>query len=281
MRIEPASDAVGATIHDVSLNDLDPTQVAEINAAWAKYGVLFFHDQDLSQEQHVALAEQLGEIDVNRFFAHVEDFEMIADVRKEPTDELNIGGGWHTDHSYDPAPAKGSILVARDIPPTGGDTQFLSAETAWRTLSTEMKNRVQGLVAIHSSEHIFGPDSSYAKRMGERFGNSSAVNTSEHPLVIAHPVTGNPILYVNPGFTIGIVGMEADESKVLLDELYTHMANEDLIHQFKWAVGSVAMWDNRSTWHHALNDYPGHRRAMHRITLSGEPLSAARESQLI
>ena len=279
MRIEPVNDAVGATIHDVALSRLDDAQVAEITEAWARYGVLFFHDQDLTPDQHVALAEQLGEIDVNRFFARVEGHDVIAAVVKEPTDELNIGGGWHTDHSYDPAPAKGSILVARDVPPTGGDTQFLSTETAWRTLPQDLKDRVHGLVAIHSSDHIFGPKSDYAKRMGDRFGNSDAVNTSEHPLVIGHPITGNPILYVNPAFTIGIVGMDNAESKPLLDELYTHIASDEHMHQFKWAVGSVAMWDNRSTWHHALNDYPGHRRAMHRITLAGEPLTAANVPQ--
>ncbi|MGI9610194.1 MAG: TauD/TfdA dioxygenase family protein [Acidimicrobiia bacterium] len=276
MQFEPVNASIGATVTGVALNNLSPAEVDEVNAAWAKYGVLFFHDQEISPDQHVILAEQLGDIDINRFFAHIDDYEMIADVRKEASDELNIGGGWHTDHSYDPEPAKGSILIARDVPPSGGDTRFLSTETAWRTLPDDLKAKVQNLEAVHSSEHIFGPDSDYAKQMGERFGNSSAVNTTTHPVVIAHPVTGNPVLYVNPAFTLGVVGLEPDESKQLLDTLHTHIGREEHSCQFSWSVGSVAIWDNRSTWHWALNDYPGYRRQMHRITLAGDPLYAAK-----
>ncbi len=279
MEISPLCDAVGVTISGVQLRELTSEAAAEVDAAWNEHGLLVFRDQELDETGHVRLAEQLGEIDVNRFFAAVDGFEQIADVRKEVGDELNIGGGWHTDHSYDSEPARGSILVARDVPPVGGQTRFLSTTLAWQTLSDELKERVATLDAVHSSEHIFGPNSGYAKRMGDRFSNATAVNTNVHPVVIAHPVSGQPCLYVNPGFTTSVVGLEPDESKELLDTLLVHIAKREHAYELAWEPGMVAMWDNRSTWHWALNNYEGHRRQMHRITLAGVALGRAKASQ--
>ena len=282
MRTSPLNESFGVEVHDIDLAALTSESASEINQAWFEHGLLVFRDQELSQDDHQGLAEQLGEIDVNRFFLAVEGYDVIANVRKEVTDEQNIGGGWHTDHSYDVEPARGSILVARDLPPAGGDTRFLSTQLAWQTLPDDLKARVADLNAIHSGEHIFGPESGYAQRMGERFTNAEAalvVGETVHPLVIAHPATGAPSLYVNPGFTIGIVGYEYDEYKELIDELFTHMAKDEHCYQLTWEPGTVAMWDNRSTWHWALNDYDGHRREMHRITLAGTALHRAKVDQ--
>jgi taurine dioxygenase len=275
MKLAPLSEAVGMVVSGLQLGSLSDVQADLVNDAWAEHGLLVFRDQELTSDGHVRLAEQLGQIDVNRFFASVDGYDMIADVRKEATDELNIGGGWHTDHSYDPEPARGSILVARELPPVGGATRFLSTELAWRTLPEELKERVAGLDAVHSSEHIFGEDSNYAKQMGERFGNRTLTNRSVHPVVIAHPVTGTPSLYVNAAFTTELIGLDAEDSGVLLMTLFKHIAKVEHAHEFDWAPGSVAMWDNRSTWHWALNDYQGHRRVMHRITLAGDALDRA------
>lgn len=279
MRLAPLSGAVGMIVDGLDLGALTDAQAASLDDAWNDHGLLVFRDQELDEAGHVRLAQQLGEIDVNRFFASVDGYDMIADVRKEPTDELNIGGGWHTDHTYDPEPARGSILVAREVPPVGGGTRFLSTELAWRTLPDDLKDRVAGLDAVHSSEHIFGEDSNYAKQMGERFGNQRLTNRSIHPVVIAHPATGAPNLYVNAAFTIELIGLEPQESSDLLTTLFKHIATVEHAHEFDWAPGSVAMWDNRSTWHWALNDYQGHRRVMHRITLAGDALERAALSQ--
>lgn len=282
MRTSALNESFGVEVHDLDLAALSAGDADKINQAWFEHGLLVFREQNLSEDDHLRLAEQLGEIDVNRFFLAVDGHESIANVRKEATDEINIGGGWHTDHSYDVEPARGSILVARDLPPTGGDTRFLSTQLAWQTLPDDLKARVAGLNAIHSGEHIFGPDSGYAQRMGDRFVNAEAaviVGETVHPLVIAHPATGAPSLYVNPGFTIGIEGFERDEYKALIDELFTHMGQDEHCYQLAWEPGTVAMWDNRSTWHWAFNDYEGHRREMHRITLAGAALDRAEVEQ--
>ena len=278
MRFEKATDTFGAFVHDVDLRSLSDDEIGEIDSAWATYGVLFFEGQSLTPEDHLAFAGRLGEIDVNRFFTPVEGYPGIAEVLKEPDDALNIGGVWHTDHSYDVAPARGSILVARDLPPVGGDTQFLSVEAAYNALSDDLKERIRAASAVHSNEHIFGGKGIYSENIGQRFTTTEGVGSTTHPVVVAHPVTGAPLLYVNPGFTIDIVDLpDAGEGagKALLDELLTEIDGCGFDYRYTWSEGSVAMWDNRSTWHWAMNDYAGHRRHMHRITIAGEPLQRA------
>src|SRR5947208_8672013 len=150
IRVVPASAYVGAEIGGVDLGKPIRHEVlGEIRHAFGEYGVVFFRDQHLSPEQHIAVAERFGPIDINRFFAHVPDYPAIAEVRKEPEQTRNIGGGWHTDHSYDLVPALGSMLYARDVPQTGGDTLFASMYAAYDALSEGMKAMLEGLRACH------------------------------------------------------------------------------------------------------------------------------------
>jgi taurine dioxygenase len=257
------------------LCDLDADAVTSIRAAWAEHGALFFRDQELSEEDHIRFAEHFAEIDVNKFFTPVASHPRIAEVRKEADQEVNVGGGWHTDHSYDSIPARGSILVARDLPPTGGDTRFLSVGAAYDALSPGLQSTLEGLRAHHSNEHIFGKTDAAYDEDDVRFHNADSVGGATHPVVIEHPSTGRKLLYVNAAFTTHFVGWTVQESEPLLHFLYKHMASGGFDYQFEWKPGSVAMWDNRSTWHWALNDYQGHRRLMHRITVRGEALEPA------
>ena len=275
MRIEAVSDAVGATVSDIDLRELTEGQAIDLNNAWAQHGVLFFRNQDLTPEQHLAFAERFAPIEVNRFFRAVDDYPKIALVLKEPDQDENIGGGWHTDHSYDHAPARGSILLAREVPPTGGDTRFLSVAAAYDTLSDGLKATLETLQAHHTNEHVHGATSARAKRMGNRIMPTSPAGHAVHPVVAAHPQTGQKLLYVNPGFTTHFVGWTIEESQPLLQFLFEHIKQDRFTTQYSWEPGSIAMWDNRSTWHWALNDYPGHRRMMHRVTIAGEPLRHA------
>ncbi len=281
LTIEPASEHVGAFVSGIDLarsaepGGLGDETVAAIRAAWAKYGVLFFRDQNISPEQHIAFAEHFAAIDINKFFASVDGYPGIAQVLKEPDQEHNIGGGWHTDHTYDPIPARGSILLARETPATGGDTHFLSVGAAYDALPDDLKKTVENLEAHHSSAHVFGAQSKHAEDIGDRFGNSEAVGGATHPVVIQHPETGRKLLYVNAAFVTGIVGWSTEESDELLTRLYQHIVEGGFDYRYQWEVGSIAMWDNCSTWHSAYNDYPGQRRLMHRITIEGVALSAA------
>ena len=272
IEVQPTSGSVGAEIHGVDLaEEMSDTQFAEVRHAFAENGVIFFRDQELTPEQHIAFARRWGPININRFFTHVEGHPEIAMVLKEPHHRQNIGGGWHTDHSYDTEPALGSLLYALEVPSRGGDTMFASLSRAYETLSEGLKQTLEGLRARHSSRHVFGRA---REERGDdtvgRIGNPHlATQDAVHPVVIRHPETGQKTLYVNPGFTLGFDGWTDEESKPLLDYLYAHASRPEFTCRFRWKPGSVAFWDNRATWHRALNDYQGERRLMHRITVEG------------
>jgi len=272
--IEPAAPSVGAFVSGIDLAEpLSAAQAAALLDAHARFGVLFFRDQTLTPEQHEALAERLGEINVNRFFTPVPGHPRIAEVRKEAEQLANIGGGWHTDHSYDQVPAMGSMLYAREIPPLGGDTLFASTCAAYDALSDGMKAMLGSLCAVHSSRHVFGASANRPADLAGRLGNQeAATQDAVHPVVITHPRSGRRSLFVNPGFTVRFQDWTIEESAPLLQYLYRHVARPEFTYRFHWAPGSLAFWDNRATWHYALNGYHGSRRLLHRITLEGEAI---------
>jgi len=276
--VRPTSGALGAELLDINLaQELDAVVVADIRHALQEHGVIFFRDQRLTPEQHIAFAERMGPININRFFKTLPDYPQIAEVRKEPAQTTNIGGGWHTDHSYDQIPAMGSILLAREVPSRGGDTMFACMGQAYDALSDGLKQTLKGLRAVHTSRHVFGVKAQQANpERKERFVNPElATQEAVHPVVIRHPETGRHTLYVNASFTTHFEGWTEKESKPLLDFLYQHAASPEFQTRFRWEEGSIAFWDNRATWHYALNDYQGERRLMHRITIEGVPLEAA------
>ncbi|MFA0813114.1 TauD/TfdA dioxygenase family protein [Microbulbifer epialgicus] len=276
MNISPYSKGCGALVEGVQLADLSDTEFSDLRRAFADHGVLFFRNQSLSPEDHLAFANRWGEIIINKFFTHTQEYPGIAEVRKEKDQETNIGGGWHTDHSYDQEPALGSILVARELPETGGDTHFANLQKAYDTLSDGLKQTLETLQAVHSNVHIYGKDGYYQSTdMASQLGGVNDVGEAVHPVVIQHPDTGRKILYVNPGFTMRFVGWTPEESRPLLNFLFAHVLTNGYTCRFNWEPGSVAFWDNRSTWHSAENDYQGQFRLMHRITLTGGALQAA------
>ena len=275
IEIRPLSSGLGAEILNVDLSEDVSAQVfAEIQQAYHRFGVISFRDQQLSPEQHIAFAQRWGEININRFFTPVDGYPMIAEVRKDPSQEANIGGDWHTDHSYDAVPAMGSILYAKEVPTLGGDTLFASMALAYQSLSSGLQKMLEGLQAVHSSRHVFG-EGRYEDDGGDsgRFRNPElAQQDALHPVVIRHPKTGQKLLYVNPVFTLRFEGWSEAESKPLLDHLYQQASRPEFTCRFEWRKGSLVFWDNLATWHYALNDYPGQRRVMHRITLEGSPI---------
>lgn len=279
IRVAPFSSALGALVTGIDLREpLSDEQFAVLQKAFRDHEVLFFRDQQLTPEQHLAFARRWAPIDVNRFFKAVPGYPEIAEVRKEADQRTNIGGGWHTDHSYDPEPAMGSLLLAREVPPLGGDTLFASMSRALEALSPSLQQTLEGLRAVHSARHVFGEKGGYASRAdaGDRIGNAAGVREDVvHPVVIRHPLSGRRILYVNPGFTVRFDGWTQAESEPLLQFLYQHAAQPEFSCRFDWTSGAMAFWDNRATWHFALNDYHGHRRVMHRITVQGGPVSSA------
>ena len=168
------------------------------------------------------------------------------------------------------------MLYAKEVPSHGGDTLFAGCGVAFDNLSEGMKDTLRSLRAVHSSRHVFGESASVPNDMSDMFGNADqATQDAVHPVVIRHPLSGREILYVNPGFTTHIEGWTVQESAPLLQFLYGHIARPEHTCRFHWQSGALAFWDNRATWHFAVNDYHGERRLMHRITVEGEALTAA------
>lgn len=270
MNIVPMNSGCGAEIRNVDLNNLSDAEVEAVADAHAEHGVVFFREQTLGPDEQLAAAGRFGAINVNRFFTPVPEQPKVALVLKEPQHETNIGGAWHTDHSYDQAPALGSMLYAKEVPESGGDTMFANMYRACEALSPGLRETLEGLCAVHSSRHIFGPQGYHASRGDDRYGNAErATQDAVHPVIIRHPRSGRAALYVNPGFTVRIDGWTELESRPLLDYLFRVAARPEHTCRFQWRTGSVAFWDNRATWHYALNDYPGERRLMHRVTIDG------------
>ena len=272
--INPTSGSIGAEISGVDLSiDLSDTIFSEIRQTFIEHGLIFFRNQELTPEDHLRFAKRWGEININRFFAKVEGYEQIAEVKKDPDQEINIGGAWHTDHSYDQIPAMGSILLARETPKTGGDTLFANMYKAYESLSDGLKGTLERMNACHSSRHVFGAHAGYAEATNQRIGNPElATQDAIHPVIITHPESKRKALYVNPEFTVNFEGWTKEESKPLLNYLTEHSTKSEHITRFNWEPGSIAFWDNRCTWHFALNDYPGEKRLMHRITVEGSAL---------
>ena len=275
MQVSPFENC-GAVVSGLQLVSITDAELDKLRTLFAEHGLLFFRDQVLPPEEHLRFARRFGDIVVNKFFKTTAEHPEIAEVRKEKTQQTNIGGGWHTDHSYDDEPALGSILVARTLPTSGGNTRFADLAAAYDALPEDLKKRIEGLYAVHSNKHLYGENGLYRiTDLAEQLGGMDRVGDATHPVVIRHPQSGRKVLYVNPGHTIQFQDWDFADSRELLDELYAHVSQPQFTCSFNWQPGSVTFWDNRRTWHMADNDYQGQQRLMHRITLAGTALTAA------
>ena len=271
LEIEPLAQGCGALVRGVDLVHLDDATWPLVHDAFLEYGVIFFREQDLDPDAHIALARRFGPIVINKFFPESDVDPEIAEVRKEADQQTNIGGGWHTDHSYDEVPALGSILVARELPSQGGDTLFANMYAAYDALSDGLKRTLATLRAVHSNDHLYGAQGIYHQTdLADMLKGKDLVGEAVHPMVVRHPESGRAALYVNPGHTRTIEGWKVEESLPLLSYLYRVQQRPEFSCRFRWSPGALAFWDNRAAQHNALNDYHGHRRVMWRVTLAGD-----------
>lgn len=276
MKTAPLSPALGVEVTGIDVRSLDDATFDQLRDLFHEHSVMVIRDQDLTPDDHIAFAKRWGEININRFFKPTDTHPEIATVLKEPDQRDNIGEAWHTDHSYDQVPAMGSILYAIETPPTGGDTMFCSMHAAFDGLDNDRREMFLGMNARHSSRLSFGYNQAdnEAYKDGWLGNMDAAVQDALHPVVIAHPDTGRPALYTNNEFTLGFEGWSDEDSKSLLDEIEAHSTQDAYCCRVQWRPGTITMWDNRAVMHRAMNDYHGHRRLMHRITVEGCPLEA-------
>ena len=270
LTILPMTPTIGAEVEGVDLSrPLDVRTVSALRRALLDWKVLFFRDQDITTEQHLAFARNFGDLEVHPFAPQKPGYPEVLAI----THDANSRGKentWHSDVTWRLEPSLGSILRALEIPPVGGDTLFADMYAAYDGLKDEVKAKVEGKVAVHdfvnfrkgmrkrgvSEEEIAAFDRQYPK--------------VEHPVIRTHPETGRKAIYVNAGFTQHIVGMEKAESDALLAHLYAQAAIPEYQCRFRWTKNAIAFWDNRASQHYAASDYFPAVRRMERVTVVGD-----------
>jgi len=266
LEVRRIAGALGAEVLGVDLAKDFPEE--EIRRALLEHQVIFFRDQRLAPAQFMAFARRMGKPIEYPFVRGIDGFPEVIEVKKLEHERHNFGGIWHSDTTYLEEPPMGSMLLARELPPYGGDTLFANQYLAYESLSEGMRRLLDGLTAVNSSANA---DVSRTRedRIKEQARTTEEL-VSEHPVVRTHPETGRKALYVNVAHTACFKGMTKEESAPVLSFLFQHQVKPEFTCRFQWRVGSLAFWDNRCVQHNPVNDYHGHRRVMHRITLAGD-----------
>ena len=263
--------ALGAELSGADMSRmLDAETVDDIRRALHRYLVIVFRDQNLTLQQFLDFARNFGDVLPYPMVQGLKDFPDIVPVLKRADEAANFGGLWHTDTAYLEHPPMGSMLLARNLPPHGGDTIWANMYMAYETLSDGMKAMLDGLVAVHSAAKPGAAASRADRRADSAKDDSGLATEAEHPVVRTHPVTGKQSLYVNFAHTIRFKNMTEAESQPVLEYLFGHQTRPEFTCQLRWRVGTIAFWDNRASQHNPINDYHGFERRLHRITLAGE-----------
>jgi len=277
LTISPVQGRFVAEVADVDLSQiLDEQTFARIHDAFLEHSILVFRGQDLSNEQHIAFSRRFGELEIHTakhwLLPEFPEILVLSNRGEKGTRPIVNGGAyWHSDITYKANPPLGSLLYALQVPPQGGDTLFADMYAAYETLDDETRAQIEDLEAVH--------------RYGDRYRMMASEDNDRpplteaqlaevpdvvHPVVCTHPETGRRALYVNEGFTIGIVDMPQAEGKALLQRLFSHSVQPANIYRHHWQVGDLVMWDNRCTMHRATEYDVRHTRAMHRTTIQGD-----------
>jgi taurine dioxygenase len=265
--VEPLSPVIGAEIGNVDLSQpLDNETFGEIHDALMRHVVIFFRDQDITLDQQKDFGRRFGELHIHPAAPKPDGHPEVLVIHADENSKHVAGHGWHSDVSCDEEPPMGSILRLTEVPEGGGgDTMFANMYAAYEALSDRMKAYVDGLQAVHSSEHV------YRGRYGLKQDlRDNAYPEATHPVVRTHPVTGRKALYVNAGFTTRLLDVPKPESDAMLHLLFEHVKTPEFHCRFRWRENSIAFWDNRCAQHHALWDYYPKRRHGYRVTVLGD-----------
>lgn len=270
MEFRRLTTALGAEVLDLDLSrDLDGDAIDELYDGLVRHKVLLVRAPDLTPEQHMALGERIGEIEVHAFFPNLgPGFEQVSVLDSA---EGTVASTWHTDESFLPHPPLGTLTWAKIMPPFGGDTLFASTAAAWEALSPRMKDYLEGLRAVHDLSRTTELRFRHGGTTPQAYGAAMAEGRLfEHPVVRVHPETGEKGLFVDPTYTRHIVGLPPAEADAVLEFLFRHMVSEQFTWRHSWREGDLLIWDNRCTMHRVLNDFEG-RRLMYRVSVVGRP----------
>ena len=274
--VNQLSPVLGAEVIGLDLSSpVSDAEFQELNQAWLDHnGVLVIRDQVLTPDEHIAFSKRLGDLEehvVGQFlldgYPQIYRVSTKVDENGKPMGNPESGRYWHSDLSYMERPAKASLLYALEMPPSGGDTMLAGMYAAYESLSSTMKQMLDGLTGVHDFRQV----SNFFATAGPNQTQMAQTPPVEHPVVRIHPETGRKALFVNPGFTTHIVDLARSESDAVLEFLFAHATKPEFIYRHRWQVNDLLLWDNRCTVHHAIHDFygTGHRH-LHRTTVLGD-----------
>ena len=268
IKIQKYSPNLGAIITGVDLSkEINEDQFKDIHKAFLDNQVLFFQNQnEIAPEVHLKLGKLFGELHVHPAAPSMPGYPEIFEIHAHKNSKVANGEFWHSDVSCDIEPPLGTMLQLHILPETGGDTMFSDMYSAYNELSDKYKSLLDGLIAIHESEHL------YSGRYEDRGVNKDNIKTpvANHPLIRTHPITGKKAIYVNRTFTTGIEGMNKNESSSILEFLFEHCEHVNFQIRYRWNKNDMAFWDNRCTMHRAIWDYWPNERKGRRVTIKGD-----------
>ena len=264
------SPIIGTEVHGIDIGaDLQDETITFLSDLLVQRKVLFFREQNISMDAHIAFARRFGELEIHPFTANNESRPEVIHLANGPDNKPSIDI-WHSDVTWREEPSLGSILRGREIPEVGGDTLFANMEAAYDGLSAELKEQIDGLYAIHDNSVFLNAMRSKGLSDAEINAKSKEFPPVRHPVVRTHPVSGKKSIYVNTTFTQTIEGMDLVEADLLLAKLYQTAAIPNYQCRFRWAKDSFAFWDNRGAQHYAAADYWPAVRCMERVTIKGD-----------
>ena len=276
--VEPSGAACGARVTGVDLKVADADQIAEIRRVWLQHQVLVFPDQELTNEDLVRITHHFGSVGDDPFFLPMEGEKHVVALTRRADEKAPVfAESWHTDWSFKAHPPIGTCLYSVTVPPVGGNTTFASQQAALAAMPKAMREKFEGLTALHCAATAYAPDGMYGPKDSENdrsmriVTNESARNVHPHPLIVTHPESGEDTLYGTVGYIIGFEGMDKDASDELLMEMYQWQIRPEFQYDHHWEPGMFVLWDNRCVLHRANGGYDGYARDMRRTTVAGAP----------
>ena len=273
--VTPSGQACGASVIGVDLTSaLSDAVVSDIRSAWLEHHVLSFPDQKLSIEDLERFSQQFGPFGDDPFIAPIEGHEHVIAVKREADETAPIfAENWHTDWSFQKTPPAGTCLYGVDIPPTGGDTCFSNQHLALERMPAELRDKLEGKMAVHSARLPYAKDGVYgdndeATRSMDIRASDEALAEQLHPIIRKHPETGREGIFGCAGYIVGFDGMDEAEGGALLLELLAWQGRDEFVYAHKWRPNMLVMWDNRSVLHKATGGYEGHARLLYRTTIA-------------
>lgn len=274
--VTPSGQVCGAAVTGLDLTQaLDDATVAAIRAAWLEHHVLSFPGQPMSDDDLERFTEYFGGFGEDPFIASVEGREHVIAVQRNANEQAPLfAENWHTDWSFQKNPPAGTCLFGITIPPQGGDTLYADQHAAFKAMPADLRERLEGKLAIHSAKMAYAPEGMYGEadqaidRSMDIRPSPEANLTQTHRIIRPHPETGELGIFGSIGYMIGIEGMSDDEALATLLELSEWQTRDEFVYTHKWEKDMLVMWDNRSVLHRATGGYEGYDRLLHRTTIA-------------